>query len=161
MNKIIFFFILLLLYPIITYSKDSNENWDEIIKKTVPKELTNIRVIEKKDIIDPDNLNAFNKYNPNIIIKDDFNNNGKEDMVVPCISKNDKDSWYILIFEKSNCSYLLIAYFQFNVKSIYVFKPGKTKKKLIRVGQSFASDAWSYIWWKNGRYIKTETAIID
>ena len=154
MRKTKIFIFLMLVYPIMLCSKNSNYYWNEIIEKNLPKELKNIKIVERKDITDPDNLFAFDNYNPDIVIKDDFNNNKKEDIVIPCISKNDKNKWYIIIFEKNNNEYTYITFFEFNFKSLYIMKDiGKDNKKLIRVGQSFASDVATYIYWKNGKYV--------
>jgi hypothetical protein len=132
----------------------TNKNlYNDLIQQKAPKELGEIHIIEKKDITDENNLEAFNKYNPEIIIKDDFNKNGKEDLVLPCVSQS-KSNWYVLVFEKNNGEYNFVQYFKFNFKSIYIFKVKGKNGYVITLGESFASDVYYNIFWDGKKYIK-------
>lgn len=154
MSKYIFMLIILMISSIFCGNKNS-DYWNNIIQKKAPQELKGLRVINRNDINDKDNLEAFDKYNPDIIMSDDFNNNGKEDFVIPCISKSEKNKWYVLIFEKNNNNeYNFVQYFKFDLKSLYIFKLKGKGRMTITLGESFASDAIINIFWKDGRYVR-------
>jgi hypothetical protein len=139
------------------YSRVNNDGtsifWNNIISTQAPKELREIRLIEKKDI-NSFNIDAFNSNNPSILIKYDLNNNGKIDFVLPCISKEKKNTWYILIFEKDKDKFNFIKSFEFNIGNIYVFLATGKNRKMIRVGENFASDYSEYIYWNGKEYIR-------
>lgn len=145
--------ILLSLFLSLPLCGSNKSFYNHLIHQKAPKELGEIRIIEKKDIADKNNLEAFDKYNPEVIIKDDFNKNGKEDLVVPCISMAN-NNWYVLFFEKNNGDYHFIQYFKFNFKSIYIFKVKSKNGYVITLGESFASDAYYNIFWDGEKYIK-------
>jgi hypothetical protein len=155
MRKVLKYLIALLLLPLVSCGNEQYSVWNDLINNA-PKEIRNSQIITLRDINDEDNIYAFKKYNPNFVLINDFNYNGKDDIVIPCISKSEKNKWFIVIFEKTNKGYKYINHYEFNFNSIYVIlEYGKDKKhKLIRVGQSFASDAFIYIYWNGKEYVK-------
>lgn len=151
-------FIIILFLSIILNANVNNNFWNDLIVNKGPKNIReSIRVIEKNDILDSDNLYAINKYNPDLIIQYDFKNNGKEDVLIPCVSKHDKKKWYILIFEKEKKDFKYIQYFEYTFESFYIFK--RKDKSYVRLGQSFASDYSINIFWDGKKYIEKHKTV--
>jgi len=156
MKRIIALILIILInISVIVCGNEKLQYWDNNLLKYLPNQLKNLRVIKRSDIKDKDNLIAFDRYNQDFIIHYDFNNNGKEEYIIPCLSKKEMHRWVIVILEKEGENkYTFVKYFSFNMPSFYIFKQKGRDFYYIRIGQSFASDEIINIYWNGKEFVQ-------
>lgn len=138
--------VLILIAVLTSCSKHENDKWKDIIIKYTPQKYHSLKVVTLDDIKDNFNKEDMIELNPDVIIEDDLNNNGRNEYYIPCIDHDHK--WHILIIEKTgNDNYRLLDSFVYNWETFYMFKWKADKDYYIQLGNTTATDLYTYIKW--------------
>ena len=144
-----------------------------IIKNNMPESLKGIKLLEKEDLKLADyreehsssagaickmDLKALETKELRTYLVHDFNSNGRTDIAIACIGKEDNKS-YLIIVEKEKNTYKYVQHFTFNTRRLFLFtgKAGNLScAKIITICFQAGTDWCEQVTWKKGGYVMLE-----